>query len=176
MDKLFGIIPLILLLGLLLFLKKRHADNKLVSKLTNPTTIYILLITWTVFGFIATLDYTQQWGCISSHEPVFSIENIIYSGTALGLLSFGALIPKRQIGIVILVVELLFWLYKLFLVKGGYAVGFGGMPSINVLGFDTIALTLRLVLLKQVSRLPMRTIWILILVFFIMVIKVLFFP
>ena len=179
MNDLFGLIPLIFLLGLLSglvwFLKARLANHKLVSYLHSPRTTYLLLIIWTIFGFLETLDYTQQWGCIISHEPIFSSANVIYTGTAIGLVSLGVFIPKKQVGTIILLSEILFWLYKLFFVKGGYIVGIGGVPSIEVLAFDTIALTLRLILIKQVSRFPLRTIWALTLVLIIMLIKIQFF-
>jgi len=100
---------------------------------------------------------------------------MMYSGIALSLLSIGHFIPSRKVGVLILTAELLFWIYKLFLVKGGYAVGFGGIPAIDVLAFDTIALTLRLTLIKKASTLPFRTILVLILVLIIMVLKLQFF-
>lgn len=140
----------------------------------KPKTLYLLLIGWTIFGFFTKLDYTLQWGCIVSYEPTFSSENIFFSGTAIGLLSFGVFIPKRQIGILILFAELLFWLFKLFFIKGGYAVGIGG-PSYEVLAFDFIALALRLLFLKQLGLLPVRISTMFILVLLIMLLKIFFF-
>ena len=179
MDNLFVLIPLIFLLGLLSgliwFLKARYANHRLFSQLNKSRITFLLLISWTVLGFFTTLDYTQQWGCILFHESIFSKENIIYSGTAIGLLSLGFFNSKRQVGTVILLVELLFWLYKLFLVKGGYAIGIGGEPSIQVLLFDTIALTLRLLLIKQVRLLAVKPIIVLVCVFVVLAVKVQFF-
>ncbi|PHR94008.1 MAG: hypothetical protein COA80_12905 [Leeuwenhoekiella sp.] len=140
---------------------------------TKPKTLYLLLIFWTIFGFFTKLDYTLLWGCIVSYEPTFSTENIFFSGTAIGLLSFGVFIPKKQVG-VLLFAELLFWLFKLFLIKGGYVVGIGG-PSYDVLTFDFIALSLRLLLLKQLGLLPVRSSIVLMLVFLIMLLKIFFF-
>ncbi|PHQ29225.1 hypothetical protein [Leeuwenhoekiella nanhaiensis] len=140
----------------------------------KPKTLYLLLIGWTIFGFFTKLDYTLLWGCIVSYEPTFSTENIFFSGTAIGLLSFGVFIPKKQVGVLLLFAELLFWLFKLFFIKGGYVVGIGG-PSYDVLTFDFIALSLRLLLLKQLGLLPVRIFKVLILVFLIMLLKIFFF-
>jgi len=145
-----------------------------MERLTNPRTTYGLLIVWTIWGFYTNLDYTLNRGCISS-ESSFTMQNSLYSGTAIALLSIGFFMTSRRIGLVILTCELLFWLYKLFLVKGGYVVGFGGLPSIDVLVFDTIALTLRLVVIKKVSQLQFKTIFVLIISFIIMTIKLQFF-
>ncbi|WP_157638213.1 hypothetical protein [Flexithrix dorotheae] len=179
MNDLVELIPLFILLGLLNslvgLLKTRYGNHKIVSILTSPRAVYLLLIGWTAYGFLTNLDYSQQWGCIISHEPIFSIENIIFSGIAIGLISIGGGVSNKQIGTLILLAELIFWLFKLFLIKGGYVVGFGGVPSIEVLSFDIIALTLRLLLLSQVSQLYIRSIWILTLAFIIMGIKVQFF-
>jgi hypothetical protein len=179
MDTLFGLIPLIFLLGLLTgfiwLLKTRYKDKKWFIRLTNSTTTYSILISWTFIGFLFNLDYTLNWGCIIFSETIFTTENIMYSGIALSLLSIGHFIPSRKIGVLVLTAELLFWIYKLFLVKGGYAVGFGGIPAIDVLAFDTIALTLRLTLIKKISKTPFRTMLVLIPVLIIMFIKLQFF-
>lgn len=120
-------------------------------------TTYILIICWTIFGFFTNLDYTENWGCLIFSEQIFSVENITYSAAAIILISFGVFIPFGIIGKVVLTCELLFWLFKLFIIKGGYAVGYGGVPSVSVLAFDTIALVLRLILLKQAFQIKVKT-------------------
>jgi len=119
--------------------------------------VFLGLVAWTVFGFLTNNDYTQQWGCIISSEPILSEQNIFYSSVALALLTLGYFIRFRQIGTLILIAELLFWLHKLFIVKGGYAVGLGAVPSLSVLSFDAIALTLRLILIKQLVGFKFRS-------------------
>ena len=140
----------------------------------KPKITYISLLIWTLLGFLTTVDYTEDYGCISGVTPIFSIRNIFYSSFALLFLSVGYFSPKN-IGVIVLIGELLFWLYKLFLVKGGYAVGFGGSPDSNIVIFDTIALTLRLILVKQVKQIPIRNIVALATAIGIMAIKVCFF-
>jgi hypothetical protein len=61
-------------------------------------------------------------------------------------------------------------------IKGGYAVGFGGVPSVSVLAFDIIALTLRLLLIKQIVPFKFNSIYLLIPAFISLSIKTNFFP
>ena len=68
--------------------------------------------------------------------------------------------------------ELLFWLYKLFLIKGGYVVGFGGIPSSDVVLFDMMALFLRILLIKQLFKIPINALFVFIISFIIMAIKI----
>ena len=138
----------------------------------SSTVIYGLLIGWSLLGFFFNLDYTQNSGCIVFEEPVFSAPNVLYSGVALVLLSIGYFLPSRNIGTVVLIAELLFWLYKLYFVKKGYFTGFGGGLSEEVVLFDAIALTLRLMLMKNVLQLPLKTKHVLLVSLVIMAIKI----
>ena len=167
--------PFAILLIVGLFLKRRFSEKKWFSQLTKPKTLYWTLFILTLLGFFSNLDYTMQWGCIIENELIFSKENIFFSVTALALLTVGFFLPLKKIGILILFIELAFWIYKLFIIKGGYVTGIGACPDSTVLTFDIMALTLRLALLKQILKLKFRTIYILILSFVIMFIKVQFF-
>ena len=168
---LFGI-----LFGAIFFVRKKRANSKLLQELARPKTTFWLLIGWTIFGFLTNLDFTEQWGCIISHEPIFSKPNILYSGLALLVLSIGFFVPFRQVRYVVLIGELFFWTFKLMTIKGGYAVGFGGVPSVSVLSFDIIALTLRLLLIKQIVPFKFNSIYLLIPAFITLSIKTNFFP
>jgi hypothetical protein len=70
------------------------------------------------------LDYNQDWGCIGGSGYMFSSSNMFYSGIALTLVNIGFFVKNIHFKMIVLAVEFLFWLYKLFLVKGGYSVGF----------------------------------------------------
>ncbi len=140
----------------------------------KPKITYVSLLIWTFLGFFTTVDFTQDYGCIRGTEPIFSIDNMFYSGSALLFLSIGYF-SSKNIGVLVLVGELLFWVYKLFLVKGGYAVGFGGTPDDSIVLFDTLALTLRLILIKQIKQIPIQNILALALAIGIMAIKIYFF-
>lgn len=145
-------------------------------KIKNPTTTFWILIGWSVFGFFTNLDYTDQWGCSIVDESIFSELNIFYSGLSLFLLLVGFLIPFRQIRYIILIGELIFWIYKLMIIKGGYSVGFGGVPSLSVLMFDMVALTLRLFLIKQIIGFKFNSFYLLIPAFVIISVKNNYFP
>jgi len=165
------VVPFIILLILGLYLRKYQKNKKWIKLLSRTKTIFLLLLGWSVYGFLTNNDYNQQWGCIIAHEPIFSYQNILYSTTALILLSIGYFLSDRYIASAVLTIELFFWIYKLFIIKGGYAVGFGGVPSIDVLSFDIVALTLRLLLIKHVLRLNFNSVFILIPAFLIMTVK-----
>ncbi len=144
--------------------------------LLKPSTVFLVLIAWSVFGFLTNNDYNQQWGCIISSEPTLSETNILYSTVALILITLGYSIRIRQIGSLILITELVFWLHKLFVVKGGYAVGLGAVPSLSVLSFDVIALTLRLILIKQLVGFKFGLRYVFTFVTIVMAVKISYFP
>jgi hypothetical protein len=156
--------------GLLLFkLKSKHSW---IIKVTSISWIFYALIGLTIIGFLFSLDNNKAFGCIISDTSVLSSNNIIYSGISIGLLTLAYISKDRKKQLLILSVELLFWLYKLFYLKGGYSVGITASPMFGVLCFDIIALTLRLILIKQVAKLRIRTIYMLLPMFLIMFIKV----
>ncbi|HYV95154.1 MAG TPA: hypothetical protein VE978_25485 [Chitinophagales bacterium] len=179
MDTLLGLIILIFILtllgGLTWYIKAWHGEKEWVRRLSSSAASFVLLISWTLLGFFSKLDYTLQQGCVIHSEAIFSWQNMLYTSIALGLLSIGYFISPQNIAIAILSSELLLWLYKLFAVKGGYAVGLGGVTSLDVLVFDTIALTLRLILIKQVGQIHISTRFVFTMIFMIMFLKVQFF-
>jgi hypothetical protein len=170
------LIPFICILGLSLFFNRKQAEKKWVQGFTKPKIIFLILITWSVLGFLTNHDYTQQWGDFIIHEPIFSLQNVFYCGITLLLLLIAYLIPVKPIKVSILSIELLYWLYKLFIIKGGYAVGIGGVPSMSILTFDLIAFILRLQLIKLIISPKFNSLYLLIPAFVIMILKVAFFP
>jgi hypothetical protein len=89
------------------------------------------------------------------------------------LISIGFFLPNRK-GVVVLYVELLYWIFKLMVIKGGYAVGIGGVPDSDVLLFDSVALTLRLLLIHSKQNIGLtRKIYLLPISFLIMTLKLL---
>lgn len=118
---------------------------KSVRLLSSPLAIYIALMLWTLAGFVFVLDNSMSFGCIagSGSNRVLNSQNIGYSSISLLLLSVGYFLPGKNAWI-ILFFELLYWLIKLLFIKGGYAVGLGGVPDLSVVFFDSVALTLRL--------------------------------
>ncbi len=166
---------LILLLIAIPILIKKYGYSNLFSIINQTKTTLIVLVVWIVFGFFTQLDYNQDWGCIGGSGYIFSNSNMLYSGIALTFVNIGFLAQNKHIKIIVLAVELLFWLYKLFLIKGGYVVGFGGIPSSDVVLFDMMALFLRILLIKQLFKIPINALFVLIISFIIMAIKIKFF-
>lgn len=166
------LIPTLLLLlgGLLLF--KLKSKYNWISKATSIRWTFYALIGLTLIGFLFSFDNNQAFGCIVSETSVFSSNNIIYSAISIGLLTLAYINKDRKNQLVILSLELLFWLYKLLYLKGGYSVGITASPIFGVLYFDIIALTLRLILIKQVAKFRIKTIYMLLPMFLIMFIKV----
>lgn len=166
---------IILLLTATLILIKKYGYSNLFSIINQNQITFIALLVWIVFGFFTQLDYNQDWGCIGGSGYIFSSSNLFYSGIALALVNIGFFAQNKYLKVTILAMELLFWLYKLFLIKGGYAVGIVGVPSSNVVLFDMIALTLRILLIKQLLKLPINALFVSIVSFIIMAIKIKFF-
>ncbi len=145
---------------------------KWVNQINDSNFIFWILISWIIFGFFAKLDYTNQWGCFAIHEPVFSRENILFSSISLFLLFLGVYLIPKKLGYVILIFEVFIWLFKLFLIKGGYIIGVTGGPDIIILWYDFSALILRLLLIKSLFELNLKNIYIFILVILIMILKI----
>jgi hypothetical protein len=91
----------------------------------------------------------MQVGCIIENDYVFAYDNVLLSATTIFLLTIAILFEGMNERIWFLFFELLFWLFKLFYIKGGYAVGIAGVPMLPVLFFDMIALYLRIILLNE---------------------------
>ena len=48
--------------------------------------------------------------------------------------------------------ELVYWIAKLIIFKGGYVVGYGGTPDITIVFYDLVATMARLFILSQILR------------------------
>ncbi len=119
-----------------------------IKKTNQVQYFYLLLIAWTIIGFLIRLDNNMQHGCIIENDNILALDNIFFSATSIILLTIGVSFQHINEQIWFLFLELLFWLFKLFYLKGGYATGIGGTPILAVLFFDMIALCLRLMLLN----------------------------
>lgn len=119
-----------------------------IKKTNQVQFFYLLLIAWTIVGFSFWWDNNMQHGCIIYYDGIFSIDNIFFTTTSITLLTIGLLFQTKGERLWFFLFELLFWLIKLFYVKGGYAVGLAGAPMFSVLFFDMVALCLRLMLLN----------------------------
>lgn len=148
--------------------------GKVADFLSKPTTIYSTLILWTLFGFVFVLDNSMAWGCIGGPGATLSIENIAYSGLSVLFISIGFFTPDKK-GLIILFGELIYWTIKLMTAKGGYVVGIGGTPDESILMFDSVALTLRLLLIQtRFDFVLTRKVYLLPIAFILMTLKILF--
>jgi hypothetical protein len=171
-QKLFILLPigilLLIIVGLTSLIKSRFKNKQWLTILSSAKGTYFLLLSWSILGFLLRLDFTENFGCIVYHEPIFAFNNVIFSAIAAGLFSLGFYVKSKRLGVALLFIELLIWLYKLFLIKGGYAVGYGGIPSSAVVTFDFIAITLRISLLKQLIAPKLKFYWVFLLAFVVM--------
>lgn len=158
-------VPIVIVGFILSFIK-----SKSINTLSRPKIVYWALIVWSLYGFLFSLDNSMAWGCMGAENDMLSLgykmisipgesseagkiiyidfNNVAYSGISILLISLGFFMAGR-LGVIILYSELLYWLFKLMIIKGGYVVGFGGSPNAEVLLFDSVALTLRLLLIHN---------------------------
>jgi hypothetical protein len=122
--------------------------SSFLKKTNQVQYSFLLLMAWTILGFLFRWDNNMEVGCTIWNDNVFAQDNIFLSATSIILLTVGVSFQKIDERIWFLFLELLFWLLKLFYWKGGYAVGIGGTPMVSVLFFDMVALCLRLMLLN----------------------------
>jgi hypothetical protein len=170
LDDLIIIFIPIVIIGLIVTFSK----GKVTDFLSNPTTIYSALILWTLFGFVFVLDNSMAWGCLGGPEVALSSENIIYSGLSVLFITIG-FFSSDKMGLLILFGELIYWTIKLTTAKGGYTVGIGGTPDENILMFDSVAVTLRLLLIQTRYNFGLtRKIYLLPISFLFMTLKLLF--
>lgn len=132
---------------------------------------FYLLILWTVLGFLLKLDNNEEYGCILFETSIFSIHNIVYSTISIVLLSVGYFSNNDQYRIFLFKGELFLWLYKLLFLKGGYAVGIAATPLSSIVWFDFIGIALRLILINQISKYSAKSLFFIIPVYLIMVVK-----
>jgi hypothetical protein len=178
----------IIVVGLVLTFSK----GKIVEIFSRPTMIYSALLGWTLFGFFFGLDNTMAWGCMGGENDALSLgyvilkdvpgediiyidfNNVAYSGLSVLLITLGSFLPGRN-GVIVLYAELLYWLFKLTIIKGGYVVGIAANPDTDVVLFDSVALTLRFLLIQSRQSFGLaRKIYLIPIAFLIMTLKVLF--
>ncbi len=106
--------------------------------------ILFLLLLWTMLGLLSGLEQTAAWGCVFPPLDLFTTKNILLSGISIGFLFLA--FQTRNVGwqVFLGITECLFWVGKLFLFKGGYAVGFTASADLFVLGYDTLSLYVRI--------------------------------
>lgn len=143
--------------------------------ITKPYNYYTLL-TLLVVGFFGQLDYTDRWGCIVGGESIFDTKNILFSSISIILILTSFLFKHRILKISLLVIELAFWIFKLFYFKGGYVVSIIAAPDPIISFYDSLTLALRFFIITELLRTNIKTIYILICTLTINAIKVFGYP
>ena len=143
--------------------------------ITQPYNYYTLL-GLLVIGFFEQLDYTDRWGCIIGRESIFDFKNILFSSISIFLILTSFFLRPRLLKLSVIIVELAFWIFKLFYFKGGYVVSIAGAPDTIISFYDSLTLALRLFIISGLLKSNIKTIYILICTLFIMAIKVFGFP
>ena len=143
-------------------------------RLSKITVCYVLLTAWSVYGFVSLLDNTMQWGCIVD-DHLFFFTNTTYSLLSISMLLGSFYYRETSLGKWLALLETAFWIYKLFIIKGGYVVGIGGSVSEEVLIFDAIGLFFRLTLLRLLFKLPVHWMLTILLAVLLMMLKVEYF-
>ena len=103
----------------------------------------LLRMAW---GWILSLDYTDRWGVMLFPDAPWHLNNLLFCGSSM-LLVFMAYKSKQPIRNLLILIELVFWIVKLLVIKGEYALGFDSHPNPAILGYDFVALSLRLFVL-----------------------------
>ena len=151
--------------------KARFWKNKLIQQPFN----YYILLGLLVIGFFFQLDYSIRFGDIITREySIFEFESILFSATSITLVLLSFFFKKRAIKLTFISLELLFWLSKLFLFKGGYVTGWGVDPFISL--YDTTALALRFFIIRSLLKTNINPIYALICTVIVMYIKIYIFP
>jgi hypothetical protein len=123
----------ILILRLLI---RKFPDNRMPFIIR--CLIYLLLL-WSVLGFFTNLDYSQQCGDIIFSTPILKIYQIFYSTISILLLSACLIFVNARR--TLLIIETLYWIFKLILLKSGYNTGWG--IDLFIFSYDFIGLLLR---------------------------------
>jgi len=115
----------------------------------NEDTGFKMLLGWVIFGFLTRLDYTTAAGCLSWAEPILEPRNILFSTISFLLIIWAFKTKNINTRKIIIGAELIYWVTKLMIFKGGYNVGFGSVPDITIVFYDLIAIALRFFVLIQ---------------------------
>lgn len=167
---------LVLILVTWLISKKNEKVRFWIEKIIRQPFNYYFLIGLLIIGFIFRLDYSDRFGCIQFSEPIFEFKNILFSTISIILVLLSFFSKKRTIKLTFISFELLFWLVKLFLFKGGYVVNILGTADPLISLYDTATLALRFFIVNSLLKTNINKIYVLISTIIIMSIKIYIFP
>ena len=143
MDLLF---PIIVIVGVTIFLIKAPLKDKLIRPLRNQKVLFGFLILWTLIGFFTRQDFSESCGCLIGSRGIFSPDYVLFSAISLILLILAFILKNKLVRISLLCIELFYWLFKLFALKSGYV---GGLGILVFKYYDFISLLARLLLINS---------------------------
>ena len=168
----FIILFIIILLASQSNKKMRFWLNKIIDQPYN----YYILLGLLIIGFSLRFDYTERLGCIIGWEPFYDIKNILFSTISITFILLSLLSKQRNRKLIFISVELLSWIFKFFLFKGGYAVGIWGSDDLLISFYDTTSLALRLLIIRSLLKDKIRWIYCILGALIIICIKIYIFP
>ncbi len=86
-------------------IKEKNGGKEIIQ----AKVLFWIIILSVIAGFLLNVDYQRPSGCFSDDEPDLSPVKFIISGMSITLLSLGYLFSKRKIGVVLLMLEFIFW-------------------------------------------------------------------
>jgi hypothetical protein len=118
-----------------------------------------------------------MWGCIIDFGELFDYNNIGFFILSFALILIARLINNKKTINVLLIVELGIWLVKFIYYKGGYATGLSGNNPLGIVVFyDSVAIFLRLLNLKNNNNIrPLKTSWVIAIIIILISLKIFFF-
>ena len=109
-------------------------------------------VVWTLHGsrrsvqrFSHSKLRTQEGIILATRRDSY---NMLYTSISLSLIGLVMFSKKIWLKKAFLLLEIIYWLIKLFLIKSGYAIGVAAVPDSSILFYDLIALFFRILAIK----------------------------
>lgn len=115
------------------------------KELVSAKFLFGMLVISVIAGFLLNTDYQRQEGCFVEDEPFLSPLKCIISGSSLALLSLGYAFSNKKAGILLLILEFIFWTLKALLYFNC------SLDPVFTGYFTVICWTLRLVLILKLN-------------------------
>lgn|GEM_PF-3132805 len=107
----------------------------------------------TLLGIATGLGVTRAVGCVTEmpwvlrpfaapSAPWSTPVNVLLSAVMVAFACM-AVVTRRQIALILMAIEFAGFVLYLFLLRGGYAVGFAGTPLRQVMQFDALSVAVR---------------------------------
>ena len=141
----------ILLIGIGFLIKQLSKYIDFGIKL-NQNTAFKFLLGWIVFGYILGLNYAGDFGCIVGYDPILEPKKTLFFVISFGLIFLAFITKNIKFKKIFLAIELSFWILKLMIFKGGYSSGFSGVPIIDIVFYDLVAIIVRGFILSELLR------------------------